>query len=240
MSQDDKKLETDNASDDAADAAADAATEDITEGLETIGEGPLYGQVDEDGAEVTDDEAVDEDADDAEDEAAEDPVEGLRADLDDAKDRLLRAMAETENLRRRAQREREDATKYAISGFARDLLSVADNLRRALDSLSDEHRGDESLAGLISGVENTERELLSAFERHGIRRVDPLGEKFDHNFHQAMFHLEASDQPAGTVVEVVQSGYVIAGRLLRPALVGVSKAADQGADDAPAHIDTEA
>ena len=256
MSQDDKKLETDdttddaadNAADDAADAAADAASddaaEDITEGLETIGDGPLYGQVDEDGAEVTDDEAVGEaageDADDAADEAAEDPAESLRADLDDAKDRLLRAMAETENLRRRAQREREDAAKYAISGFARDLLSVVDNLRRALDSLSEEHRGDESLAGLISGVENTERELLSAFERHGIRRVDPLGEKFDHNFHQAMFHLEASDQPAGTVVEVVQAGYVIADRLLRPALVGVSKAADQGADDAPTHIDTEA
>ena len=256
MSQDDKKLETDDTTDDAADNAADdaaddaaedasdAAAEDITEGLETIGDGPLYGQVDEDGAEVTDDEAADEaageDADDAADEAAEDPAESLRADLDDAKDRLLRAMAETENLRRRAQREREDAAKYAISGFARDLLSVVDNLRRALDSLSEEHRGDESLAGLISGVENTERELLSAFERHGIRRVDPLGEKFDHNFHQAMFHLEASDQPAGTVVEVVQAGYVIADRLLRPALVGVSKAADQGADDAPTHIDTEA
>ena len=115
MSQDDKKLETDNASDDAADAAADAATEDITEGLETIGEGPLYGQVDEDGAEVTDDEAVDEDADDAEDEAAEDPVEGLRADLDDAKDRLLRAMAETENLCRLSQPERGDGTQYATS-----------------------------------------------------------------------------------------------------------------------------
>jgi len=256
MNQDDKKLETDDTTDDAADdasdaatdnaadnvadAATDAATEDITEGLETVGDGPLYGQVDEDGAEVTDDEAVGEDAADAADEAAEDPVEILRADLDDAKDRLLRAMAETENLRRRAQREREDAAKYAISGFARDLLSVVDNLRRALDSLSDQHRGDESLAGLISGVENTERELLSAFERHGIRRVDPLGEKFDHNFHQAMFHLEASDQPAGTVVEVVQAGYVIADRLLRPALVGVSKAADQGADDAPTHIDTEA
>ena len=113
-------------------------------------------------------------------------------------------------------------------------------MRRALDSLTDEIRGDESLSGLISGVEITERELLSAFERHGIRRLDPLGEKFDHNFHQAMFHLEASDQPAGTVVEVVQAGYVIADRLLRPALVGVSKAADQGADDAPTHIDTEA
>ena len=236
MSQDDKKLETDAAADD----ASDAATVDITEGLETVGDGPLYGQVDEDGAEVTDDEAVGEDAADAREEAAEDPADSLRADLDDAKDRLLRAMAETENLRRRAQREREDAAKYAISGFARDLLSVVDNLRRALDSLSEAHRGDESLAGLISGVENTERELLSAFERHGIRRVDPLGEKFDHNFHQAMFHLEASDQPAGTVVEVVQAGYVIVDRLLRPALVGVSKAADQGADDAPTHIDTEA
>ena len=200
--------------------------------------------MDEDGAEVTDDEAVDEaaaeDPDDAADEAAEDPAESLRADLDDAKDRLLRAMAETENLRRRAVRERDDAAKYAISGFARDLLTVVDNLRRALDSLPEELRGDDSLAGLISGVEITERELLSAFERHGIRRLDPLGEKFDHNFHQAMFHLEASDQPAGTIVEVVQSGYVIADRLLRPALVGVAKAADQADEAAVTHIDTKA
>ena len=149
-------------------------------------------------------------------------------------------MAETENLRRRAMREREDAGKYAISGFARDMLSVIDNLRRALDSLPDDHRQDESLAGLISGVEMTERELIAAFERNGIKRIEPLGEKFDHNFHQAMFYAEGTDQPEGTIVEVVQAGYVIADRLLRPAMVGVAKAANQAEVADTPHLDTEA
>ena len=98
----------------------------------------------------------------------------------------------------------------------------------------------ESLAALISGVEMTERELISVFERHGVRRIEPMGEKFDHNLHQAMFHVDASDQPDGTIIEVVQVGYVIADRLLRPAMVGVAKAAARAEDDAAVHIDTEA
>ncbi|MGH7115305.1 MAG: nucleotide exchange factor GrpE [Stellaceae bacterium] len=147
----------------------------------------------------------------------------LEAELADHKDRLLRALAETENTRRRAQREREDAQKYAIAGFAKDLLPAADNLRRALDSLPEQEATDTRIRGLLAGVAATERELLSVFERHGLRRIDPQAEPFDHNFHQAIFEAERADQPTGTIVEVLQPGYVLHERLLRPAMVGVAK-----------------
>ncbi|HUC70820.1 MAG TPA: nucleotide exchange factor GrpE [Stellaceae bacterium] len=153
----------------------------------------------------------------------EERVIALQAELADHKERLLRALAETENTRRRAQREREDASKYAITGFAKDLISAADNLRRALDSLPEAEIRDERTRSLLAGVAATERELLSVFERHGIRRIDPRGERFDHNFHQAIFEAERADQPTGTIVEVLQPGYVLHDRLLRPAMVGVSK-----------------
>jgi molecular chaperone GrpE len=147
----------------------------------------------------------------------------LEAELAENKDRLLRALAETENVRRRAQREREDALKYAVSGFAKDLLSAADNLRRALESLPESEVKDERTRSLLAGVAATERELLNVFERHGIKRIDPRGEQFDHNFHQAIFEAERPDQSSGTVVEVLQPGYVLHDRLLRPAMVGVAK-----------------
>jgi molecular chaperone GrpE len=147
----------------------------------------------------------------------------LEAELAEYKDRLLRALAETENVRRRAQREREDASKYAIAGFAKDLLSAADNLRRALESLPEAQAKDERTRSLIAGVAATERELLGVFERHGIKRIDPKGECFDHNLHQAIFETERPDQPNGSVVEVLQPGYVLHDRLLRPAMVGVAK-----------------
>jgi molecular chaperone GrpE len=147
----------------------------------------------------------------------------LEAELAEHKDRLLRALAETENVRRRAQREREDASKYAVTGFAKDLLSAADNLRRALDSLPEAEVKDERTRGLLAGVAATERELLAVFERHGIRRIDPKGEPFDHNFHQAIFEAERTDKPGGTIVEVLQPGYMLHDRLLRPAMVGVAK-----------------
>jgi molecular chaperone GrpE len=150
-------------------------------------------------------------------------VAALEAELAEYKDRLLRALAETENTRRRAQREREDASKYAITGFARDLLSAADNLRRALDSLPEAEIVDERTRSLLAGVAATERELLAVFERHGLRRIDPKGERFDHNFHQAIFETERGDQPTGTIVEVLQPGYLLHDRLLRPAMVGVAK-----------------
>lgn len=147
----------------------------------------------------------------------------LEAELAEHKDRLLRALAEAENTRRRAQRERDDATRYAISGFAKELLSAADNLRRALDSLPEAEAGDERTRSLLAGVAATERELLAVFERHGIRRIDPMGERFDHNLHQAIFEVERGDRPSGTIVEVLQPGYLLHDRLLRPAMVGVAK-----------------
>ena len=159
----------------------------------------------------------------------------LEAELADSRERLLRALADTENARRRFQRELEDAQKYAVSGFARDLLSAADNLRRALTSLPEGDIRDPRVRSLIDGVAATERELLAAFERHGIRRLDPRGERFDHNFHQAIFEAENTGEPPGTIVEVLQPGYVLHDRLLRPAMVGVAKEGSppaDGADDA--------
>jgi molecular chaperone GrpE len=155
--------------------------------------------------------------------SADDRLAALEAELAEQKDRLLRALAETENVRRRAQREREDVSKYAVTSFAKDLLSAADNLRRALESLPESEVKDERTRSLLAGVAATERELLGVFERHGIRRIDPKGEPFDHNFHQAIFEAEREDQPSGTVVEVLQPGYVLHDRLLRPAMVGVAK-----------------
>jgi molecular chaperone GrpE len=160
-------------------------------------------------------------------------------EVSDLKDRLLRAVAETENLRRRAEREREETAKYAVTGFARDLLNVADNLRRALAGLSPDIRAkDEAVATLADGVDLTERELLRVFEKYGIRVIEPQpGEKFDHNFHQAMFEVPNADQPPGTIVNVMQAGYALKDRLLRPAMVGVAKAAP-GAES-EARVDTK-
>jgi molecular chaperone GrpE len=165
---------------------------------------------------------------------AEARVAALEAELAEEHDRLLRALAETENIRRRAQREREDAAKYAVSGFAKDLLSAADNMRRALESLPGEKVRDEPTRNLLAGVAATERELLAVFERHGIRRIDPRGQRFDHNFHQAIYESEQADQPAGTIIEVLQPGYLLHDRLLRPAMVGVAKAAGKPPEEADA------
>jgi len=170
----------------------------------------------------------------------------LEKEIADLKDRLLRALAETENVRRRAEREREDTAKYAITGFARDVLPVADNLSRALAALGDARGKDPAVDALIAGVELTDRELKAIFERHGIRRVDPAGERFDHNLHQAMMEVEDPTKPSGTVVQVLQTGYVLRDRLLRPAMVAVSKggkveAAPPSPANDPGHtVDTKA
>jgi molecular chaperone GrpE len=149
----------------------------------------------------------------------------LQAELEETRDRLLRALAEMENLRRRKEREVEDARKYAMAGFARELLDVADNLSRALDSIPPEARESDLLKNLIEGVAMTEKALLASFERHRISKVTPeVGARFDHNLHQAMFEVTTDQQPPGTVAQVMQPGYVIADRLLRPAMVGVAKA----------------
>lgn len=143
----------------------------------------------------------------------------------DLKDQLLRALAEAENTRRRAQKECEDAKKYAITSFARELLVVADNLRRALDAIQGEKVEDlpTDLKSLVEGVEITEKELLAIFEKHKVKKISPKGKPFDHEYHHAMFEVETNEHPAGTVVEVMQDGYALEGRLLRPALVGVAK-----------------
>ncbi|CAK0763077.1 Protein GrpE [uncultured Gammaproteobacteria bacterium] len=162
----------------------------------------------------------------------------LEAMVASLKDQTLRALAELENTRRRAQREREDTAKFAVASFAKDLVAVADNLRRALDAVPAEAReADGFLQTLAVGVEATERQLLSAFERVGIKKLEPLDDVFDPNFHQVMFELEGTGRPSGTVVQVLQSGYTINGRLLREAMVGVAK---RGADEPIAHIDTKA
>ncbi len=168
----------------------------------------------------------------------EERLAAAEAEVADAKDKLLRALAETENVRRRAQREREDASKYGAANFARDLLSVADNLRRAIESVPEAQAADELTRTLLQGVAATERELLAAFERHGIRRIDPSGQRFDHNFHQAIFEQENTGQPAGTIVQVLQPGYVMHDRLLRPAMVGVAKGEAKPAPPEPQHFDT--
>jgi molecular chaperone GrpE len=160
-------------------------------------------------------------------------AEALAKEAAEARDKMLRTLAEMENLRKRTSREVADAKIYGISGFARDVLDIADNLQRALDALPAEARAaaDPGLKALIEGVELTERSLLNTLEKNGVRKFDPTGEKFDPNFQQAMYEVPDSSVPSGTVVQVVQAGYMIGERILRPALVGVSKG---GAKTAPA------
>ena len=154
----------------------------------------------------------------------QDHIAELEAELAAMTDKMQRALAEAENTRRRAERDRHEATKYGAVGLARDLLSVSDNLRRALEALPEDARdGDGWAKDLITGVELIEGDFLDAFGKHGVVRMEPLGEPFDHNFHQAMFELEDLEKPAGTVVQQMQPGYRLHDRLLRAAMVGVSK-----------------
>jgi len=160
--------------------------------------------------------------------ASEQPAQqstALEREHTETKDRLLRALAEMENLRKRTEREVADSRLYSVTSFARDLLVVADNMRRALDTVTPELResAESSVKSLIEGVELTERELLKALEKNGVRQFTPQGEKFDPNVHQAMFEIPDATVLAGSVVQVVQPGYMLGDRVLRPALVGVSK-----------------
>ena len=154
-------------------------------------------------------------------------------EIADLRDKLLRALADTENLRRRSQKDREDTLKYSNANFARDMLSVADNLRRAIESIPEDSDPDgQALVGFIEGISLTEKELILTLERHGIQKMEPIDEKFDPQFHEAMFEVPTSDAAAGTVVQVVETGYVIHDRLLRPAKVGIAKAGDRPAGPA--------
>ncbi len=178
------------------------------------------------------------DEDDAPDEP--DELELAYGEVADLKDKLLRAMAETENLRRRGEREKTDTRKYAIADFARDMLAVSDNLARALSSVSDEARGGNAeVAQLLEGVELTRKELQGHFDKHGIEEINPLGEKLDPNLHQAVVQLDDPNAAQGTVVQVMQPGYVIHGRLLRAAMVGVAKGAPKANADSEAANKTD-
>src|ERR1700744_6551198 len=159
------------------------------------------------------------------DDPEEGSAEALAKEAAESRDKMLRTLAEMENLRQRPAREVADARVYGITGFARDVLDIADNLQRTLDAVPADTRAaaDPMLKSLIEGVELTERSLLNTLEKNGVKKFDPAGEKFDPNFQQAMYEVPDPSVPAGTVVQVVQAGYMIGERILRPALVGVSK-----------------
>ena len=184
-----------------------------------------------DPAEPNEDQAKPADALKAEAQTDGDPGRKLGADLDallvenaEMRDRLLRTLADMENLRRRTEREKADTARYAITNFARDVLTVGDNLKRTMDHVPAEAAAqDPALKTFLEGVELTERELLNVLERHGVTRIEPLGQRFDPNCHQAMYEVQNADVPEGTVVDVMQSGYAIGDRCLRPALVAVAK-----------------
>lgn len=168
-----------------------------------------------------------------------DRTAALETEVATLKDQLLRTLAEMENLRRRTEREVADTRVYAVSGLAREVLSVGDNLARALGAVSEEARAgaDETTRALFEGVEMTERELQKALEKHGVRRIDPTGQRFDPNFHQAIFEVPNTEVPSGTVVQVVQAGYVIGDRVLRPAMVGVGRGGPKPAPSDGAKVD---
>ena len=181
------------------------------------------------------DDLTEEAIDSESEETTKEPVEALEEQVSELKDQLLRSVAELDNYRKRTEREKEQLRKFGIANFAKDLLSAADNLRRAVESgPSDLEGADESVKNLIVGVQMTEKELLNAFEKNGVRKIDPTGEKFDYNFHQAMFEVETDKEEPGLVMQVLQPGYAIEDRVLRAAMVGVSKSNTQ---DQPEGVD---
>jgi len=163
---------------------------------------------------------------DAPEVAEHDAASGLQAELEDMRKQLLYAQAETQNVRRRMEKDAQDARAYAATSFARDILSVADNLARALSAIPPAMRDQEGTKAVVQGIEMTAKELENVFQRNGITRIESIGTPLDPNRHQAMVELP-SDQPAGTIVQEMQAGYMIKDRLLRPALVGVAKASEQ-------------
>lgn len=150
-------------------------------------------------------------------------IKALQAEADGMKEKMMRALADAENTRRRAVKEREDAGKFAIQSFARDMLGFSDNFHRAMGSIPPELAADEKVAGVISGLDAMDRELIQVFERHGIKKLEPLDEPFNPNFHEVMFEAPVPGKPGGVVIQVVEAGYTLNERLLRAAKVGISK-----------------
>lgn len=171
-----------------------------------------------------------------------DELAGLKQEIADLKDRLLRALAETENTRRRAERDRFDASQYAVTRFARDMLTIADNFSRALAACPPELReaADPQVKAVIDGVEATDRQLMQTLETHGVKLIDTSNGKFDPNLHQAIAEVPANGRPAGSIVDIVQAGYMIGDRLLRPAMVTVARAGGSSATSAGGAVDTSA
>lgn len=165
-------------------------------------------------------------------------VTQLTQERDDLRDKLMRALAEAENTRKRMERTQADTTKYAVTGFAKDMLDIADNLRRALEAITDEQKQDDTVKTLYEGVAATEKIMLSTFEKHGIKKIEPREGKFDPNFHEVMFEADVPGKPHGEIIQLLEAGYVIHDRLLRPARVGVAKGETGGKNDY--HIDEEA
>ncbi len=153
-------------------------------------------------------------------------VDGLKAALAEAQDKMMRALAEAENTRRRAVKEREDAAKFAVSAFAKDLLDFSDNFHRALAAIPKELQEDARIANIITGLEAMDATLLKTFERHGIQKVEPLDQPFNPNFHEVMFEAPMPGKAGGTIIQVVEAGYTLNGRLLRAAKVGIARAED--------------
>ena len=169
-------------------------------------------------------------ADKAEAAAPEEPadfaatrIKALEAEVADAKDKMMRALADAENTRRRAVKDREDAGKFAVSSFAKDLLDFSDNFHRALAAIPADIHDDERIASIVAGLEAMDTQLLKTFERHGIKKIEPLDETFNPNFHEVMFEAPTPGKPAGVVIQVIEAGYVLNDRLLRAAKVGISK-----------------
>ncbi len=160
----------------------------------------------------------------AEETALSDKIALLETSLAQGHDQMMRLAADMENLRKRAQREREDAGKYAVSSFARDLLDVADTFGRALQSIPEDLRADERIAPLVTGIEATSRALMNCFEKYGIKKLEPMDEPFDPNFHEVMFETPIPGKQGGIIIQLIEPGYLLHDRLLRPARVGVSKA----------------
>lgn len=203
-------------------AAEDVATNEDETVVENMADTDAVDTASDDNAPSPDD------VDDTQEEL--DPFEALTAERDQLKDQLLRALADTENMRRRTEREMESARKYGHTNFARDLVGAIDNLARAIDAVgatNDDQDNTQAMQALITGIELSWTEIQTVIEKHGVKRINPVGEKFDYNLHQAMFEVPTDAHEPGVVVEVVQHGYVLHDRLLRPAMVGVAKAATE-------------
>ncbi len=186
-------------------------------------------------------EAVKEELEEDENKGSEARIAELENELANLKDRSLRALADAENTRRRSEREVMDAKKYGSSNLVKDLLNVSDNLHRALEAAGEDVKElDEAVKNLVVGVQMVEKEMLDVFEKHGVTKLQPVGEKFNHDFHQAMYEVEDSDQPTGTIVELLQPGYVMHDRLLRPAMVAVAKDTSDEPVEKVARVDTSA